>query len=88
MAYSKIDWDKSGTERYANYVALNNAGYDAVKSVFRNAKVILHIANAIMQAGWDGWFSKTSPPPERNSTSSDFPTTPTMSSGTATSTTP
>ena len=33
----KIDWDKSGTERYANYVALNNAGYDAVKSVFRNA---------------------------------------------------
>jgi len=27
----------------ANYAALNNAGYDAVKSVFPNAKVIVHI---------------------------------------------
>ena len=54
----KIDWDKSGTERYANYVALNNAGYDAVKSVFRNAKVILHIANAYNAGSWDGWFFK------------------------------
>ena len=54
----KIDWGKNVTERYANYVALNNAGYDAVKSVFSNAKVILHIANAYNAGSWDGWFFK------------------------------
>lgn len=54
----KIDWNKSGTERYADYVALNNAGYDAVKRVFPNAKVILHIANAYNAGSWDGWFFK------------------------------
>ena len=32
----------------ANYAALINAGYDAVKSVFPNAKVIVHLSN-----GWD-----------------------------------
>jgi arabinogalactan endo-1,4-beta-galactosidase len=29
----------------ANYAALNNAGYDAVKSVFPDAKVIVHLPN-------------------------------------------
>jgi len=29
----------------ANYAALNNAGYDAVKAVFPTAKVIVHIQN-------------------------------------------
>lgn len=28
-----------------NYIALNNAGYDAVKSVYPDAKVIVHISN-------------------------------------------
>lgn len=32
----------------ANYAALINSGYDAVKSVFPNAKVIVHLSN-----GWD-----------------------------------
>lgn len=43
MMYGKIDWDKTGTERFANYVPLSNAGYDAVKSVFPEAYVIVHL---------------------------------------------
>lgn len=52
----KIDWEKSGALRYASYVALSNAGYDAVKSVLPEAKVIVHIANAYNAGDWDGWF--------------------------------
>jgi arabinogalactan endo-1,4-beta-galactosidase len=39
-------WDdgKASTSM-AQYAALNNAGYDAVKSVFPNAKVIVHVQN-------------------------------------------
>lgn len=39
----RIDWSKSGSAAWAGYVALSNAGYDAVKSVLPNAKVIVHI---------------------------------------------
>ena len=39
----KIDWSKSGSARYTNYVALSNAGYDAVKEVLPDAQVIIHL---------------------------------------------
>lgn len=42
----KIDWNKSGEARYKGYVELSNAGYDAVKSVLPDAKVIVHIDRA------------------------------------------
>lgn len=35
-----------------NYAALSNAGYDAVKSVFPAAKVIIHIDNAYQDNTW------------------------------------
>jgi len=35
--------DGMASTNMANYAALNNAGYDAVKSVFPNAKVIVHV---------------------------------------------
>lgn len=38
----KIDWSRPANLRYKNYVALSNAGYDAVKSVLPDAKVIVH----------------------------------------------
>lgn len=37
--------DGKADDNMANYAALNNAGYDAVKSVFPDAKVIVHIQN-------------------------------------------
>ncbi len=54
----KIDWDKSGKARYANYAALTNAGYDAVKEIVPDAFVIVHIADAYKAAEYDGWFYK------------------------------
>lgn len=39
----KIDWNKQGGAAWANYVALSNAGYDAVKAVLPQAQVIVHI---------------------------------------------
>ena len=39
----KIDWNKSGTARYTNYVVLSNASYDAVKEVLPDAQVIIHL---------------------------------------------
>lgn len=54
----KIDWDKSGKARYANYAALTNAGYDAVKEIVPDAFVIVHIADAHKAAEYDGWFYK------------------------------
>ena len=54
----RIDWNKSGSARYADYVTLSNAGYDAVKKVFPDAKVIVHIANAYSSADHDCWFFK------------------------------
>ncbi|GGH22294.1 arabinogalactan endo-1,4-beta-galactosidase [Sphingobacterium alkalisoli] len=39
-------WDEGkASENMANYALLNNAGYDAVKSVFSDAKVIVHVHN-------------------------------------------
>lgn len=39
-------WDDGKAEDYMkNYAGLNNAGYDAVKAVFPDAKVIVHLQN-------------------------------------------
>jgi arabinogalactan endo-1,4-beta-galactosidase len=39
-------WDDGkASVNMAQYAALNNAGYDAVKAVFPNAKVIVHLHN-------------------------------------------
>ena len=54
----KIDWKGSGKARYSNYVTLSNAGYDAVKEIFPDASVIVHIANAYEAGDYDGWFFK------------------------------
>lgn len=54
----KIDWDKSGSARYSDYAKLSNAGYDAVKQVFPDTPVIVHIANAFSAGDYDGWFFK------------------------------
>lgn len=37
--------DGKASTHMANYTALNNAGYEAVKEVFPNAKVIVHLQN-------------------------------------------
>ena len=47
----KIDWSKSGSARYKEYVELSNAGYDAVKSVLPEATVIVHLAGT-ENASW------------------------------------
>ena len=39
----KIDWSKTGSSVWSGYVALSNAGYDAVKQVLPQAQVIVHI---------------------------------------------
>jgi len=49
-------WPDGDTKHWANLVALTNHGYDAVKSVYPDAQVIIHIDN-----GWDDakakwWF--------------------------------
>lgn len=41
---------------WENYVALTNAGYDAVKQVLSNATVIVHLNNAWQDCDW--WFAK------------------------------
>ena len=56
FGYGDIDWDKSGSARYANYVALSNAGYNAVKDIFPSAQVIIHMANGYDMAKYDCWF--------------------------------
>ena len=37
---------------WSNYAALSNAGYDAVKAIFPDAKVIVHIDNAYQDNTW------------------------------------
>ena len=54
----KIDWNKSGSARYTNYVTVSNAGYDAVKKVFPDTPVIVHIADAYNAGDYDCWFFK------------------------------
>ncbi len=49
--FGKIDWSKSGSARYADYVAMSNAGYAAVKEVQPHAIVIVHIAET-KNASW------------------------------------
>jgi len=39
----QIDWSKYGPARFTNYVAISNAGYEAVKEVLPNAYVIIHL---------------------------------------------
>lgn len=48
----KIDWNKSGSAAWSGYIALSNAGYDAVKQVFPNATVIVHIDRAPEDNAW------------------------------------
>ena len=43
MMQGAIDWNKTGAARFTNYTALSNAGYDAVKAIFPDAKVIIHL---------------------------------------------
>lgn len=43
------DWG-AGSGSMGTYAAFSNAGYDAVKSVYPDAKVIVHLEN-----GWDLW---------------------------------
>ena len=44
--YGMVHWEKQGAERFNDYVVLNNSGYDAVKSIFPDAYVIVHLAGA------------------------------------------
>lgn len=51
-------WTESGDIRdgWKNYVGLSNAGYDAAKSVFPDALIIVHQNNAWEDLDW--WFGK------------------------------
>lgn len=51
MMYGKIDWSKSGAARFTGYTELSNAGYDAVKEIFPNASVIVHLGGT-ENANW------------------------------------
>ena len=48
----RIDWNTPENTRWLNYVALSNAGYEAVKSVLPNAYVIVHHDNAQNDQTW------------------------------------
>ena len=48
----KIDWNKTGAATWNGYIALSNAGYEAVKSVLPNAMVIVHIDRAPEDNAW------------------------------------
>lgn len=54
----KIDWNKDAKTRYNTFVQLHNTAYDAVKSVYSDASVIMHYAGTVKAAEWDGWFFK------------------------------
>lgn len=43
---------------WERYVSLNNAGYDAVKSIFPETKVLVHIDNAWDTSTGAGWFGQ------------------------------
>ncbi len=47
-------WPEGKTDQIANLTAFTNAGYDAVKSVYPDAKVVIHIDN-----GWDDAQART-----------------------------
>ena len=49
----RIDWNLPENQRWLNYVALSNAGYDAVKQVLPDSYVIVHHDNgASVQKIW------------------------------------
>ena len=48
----KIDWNKSGSAAWTNYIALSNAGYEAVKRVLPETKVIVHIDKGPDDNAW------------------------------------
>ena len=48
----RIDWNLPDNQRWLNYVALSNVGYDAVKQVLPDAYVIVHHDNAIHDNVW------------------------------------
>ena len=48
----KIDWSQSGTAAWTGYATLSNAGYDAVKSVFADVPVIVHIDRGHEDNAW------------------------------------
>lgn len=48
----KIDWSKSGAAAWAGYVALSNAGYDAVKEILPQTQVIVHIDKGPENNAW------------------------------------
>lgn len=48
----KLDWTKSGSAVWSGYVALSNAGYEAVKRVLPNTQVIVHIDRAAEDNVW------------------------------------
>jgi len=47
-------WPEGRTDQITNLAAFTNAGYDAVKSVYPDAKVVIHIDN-----GWDDVQART-----------------------------
>lgn len=51
-------WDNNGdiADGWKRYAELSNAGYDAAKSVFSGAKVIVHLNHAYEDNVW--WFNK------------------------------
>lgn len=48
----KIDWSKKDAAAWEGYIALSNAGYDAVKSVLPQAQVIVHIDQGPEDNAW------------------------------------
>lgn len=56
--YGKIDWNSYNSDRFTDYAELSNVGYDAVKEVFPEALVMIHLANAYNAADYDCWFFK------------------------------
>jgi arabinogalactan endo-1,4-beta-galactosidase len=51
-------WPEGATSNFANLVRLINTGYDATKSVYPNAKVIVHLANGYKNAEFRTFFDK------------------------------
>lgn len=51
-------WDDNGDidQGWQHYVRLSNSGYNAVKEVFPEAKVVIHIDNAYESRSW--WYKK------------------------------
>jgi len=49
-------WPDGDTKHWANLTALTNSGYDAAKSVYPDAQVVIHIDNGWDDAKAKGWF--------------------------------